>query len=302
MTSPPVRTLFRLRVLALLGALAIALTACGSDGGGGQPAVSGVATTVAPDGPTSIISLSPTATEILFAIGAGPQVVAVDNMSNYPAEAPVTELSGFTPNVESIAGYDPDLVVISYDPGDLVDGLEALGIPTVMQWAANSIEDTYSQIAELGDLTGQVEEATAVNESIRAGLAELSDDPVGAGMTYFHEIDNTLYSATSTTFVGQLYSLLGLENIADPADEAGFGWPQLSAEFILEADPDIIFLSDAAWGESAETVAARPGWDVLTAVVDGHVVPLDQDTSGRWGPRVVDFIESVKVAIEGFEG
>jgi len=257
---------------------------------------------VAPDGPTSIISLSPTATEILFAIGAGPQVVAVDNMSNYPAEAPVTELSGFTPNVESIAGYDPDLVVISYDPGDLVDGLEALGIPTVMQWAANSIEDTYSQIAELGDLTGQVEEATAVNESIRAGLAELSDDPVGAGMTYFHEIDNTLYSATSTTFVGQLYSLLGLENIADPADEAGFGWPQLSAEFILEADPDIIFLSDAAWGESAETVAARPGWDVLTAVVDGHVVPLDQDTSGRWGPRVVDFIESVKVAIEGFEG
>ena len=302
MTSPPVRTLFRLRVLALLGALAIALTACGSDGGGGQPAVSGVATTVAPDGPTSIISLSPTATEILFAIGAGPQVVAVDNMSNYPAEAPVTELSGFTPNVESIAGYDPDVVVISYDPGDLVDGLEALGIPTVMQWAANSIEDTYSQIAELGDLTGQVEEATAVNESIRAGLAELSDDPVGAGMTYFHEIDNTLYSATSTTFVGQLYSLLGLENIADPADEAGFGWPQLSAEFILEADPDIIFLSDAAWGESAETVAARPGWDVLTAVVDGHVVPMDQDTSGRWGPRVVDFIESVKVAIEGFEG
>ncbi|MBC8195624.1 MAG: ABC transporter substrate-binding protein [Acidimicrobiia bacterium] len=302
MTSPPVRTLFRLRVLALLGALAIALTACGSDGGGGQPAVSGVATTVAPDGPTAIISLSPTATEILFAIGAGRQVVAVDNMSNYPAEAPVTELSGFTPNVESIAGYDPDLVVISYDPGDLVDGLEALGIPTVMQWAANSIEDTYSQIAELGDLTGQVEEATAVNESIRAGLAELSDDPVGAGMTYFHEIDNTLYSATSTTFVGQLYALLGLENIADPADEAGFGWPQLSAEFILEADPDIIFLSDAAWGESAETVAARPGWDVLTAVVDGHVVPLDQDTSGRWGPRVVDFIESVKVAIEGFEG
>lgn len=302
MTSPPVRTLFRLRVLALLGALAIALTACGSDGGGGQPAVSGVATTVAPDGPTAIISLSPTATEILFAIGAGPQVVAVDNMSNYPAEAPVTELSGFTPNVESIAGYDPDLVVISYDPGDLVEGLEALGIPTVMQWAANSIEDTYSQIAELGDLTGQVEEAKAVNESIRAGLAELSDDPVGAGMTYFHEIDNTLYSATSTTFVGQLYSLLGLENIADPADEAGFGWPQLSAEFILEADPDIIFLSDAAWGESAETVAARPGWDVLTAVVDGHVVPLDQDTSGRWGPRVVDFIESVKAAIEGFEG
>ncbi|MDP7410170.1 MAG: ABC transporter substrate-binding protein [Acidimicrobiales bacterium] len=309
MASPPIRTLLRFRVLALLGALAIASTACGSDSGSGMSALSGIATTttasattVAPDGPVAIISLSPTATEILFAIGAGDQVVAVDNMSNYPADAPVSDLSGFTPNVEAIAGYGPDLVVISYDPGDLVEGLKALEIPTVMQWAANSIDDTYSQITELGDLTGHAAEAEAVSASIREGLAALAGDPVGTGMTYFHEIDNTLYSATSTTFVGQLYALLGLENIADPADEAGFGWPQLSAEFILEADPDIIFLTDAAWGESAETVAARPGWDVLTAVVGGHVVPIDQDTSGRWGPRVVDFIESVKAAIEGFEG
>jgi len=309
MASPPIRTLLRFRVLALLGALAIASTACGSDSGSGMSALSGIATTttasattVAPDGPVAIISLSPTATEILFAIGAGDQVVAVDNMSNYPADAPVSDLSGFTPNVEAIAGYGPDLVVISYDPGDLVEGLKALEIPTVIQWADNSIDDTYSQITELGDLTGHAAEAEAVSASIREGLAALAGDPVGTGMTYFHEIDNTLYSATSTTFVGQLYALLGLENIADPADEAGFGWPQLSAEFILEADPDIIFLTDAAWGESAETVAARPGWDVLTAVVGGHVVPIDQDTSGRWGPRVVDFIESVKAAIEGFEG
>jgi len=309
MASPPIRALLNLRLPVLLGVLAIASTACGSDTGSGESALSGVATTTVapttttvPDGPAAIISLSPTATEILFAIGAGDQVIAVDNMSSYPADAPVSELSGFTPNVEAIAGYEPDLVVISYDPGDLVEGLEALEIPTVMQWAANSIDDTYSQITELGQLTGHATEAAAVNASIRDGLAAFAGDPVGSGMTYFHEIDNTLYSATSTTFVGQLYALLGLENIADPADEAGFGWPQLSAEFILESDPDIIFLADAAWGESAETVAARPGWDVLTAVMDGHVVPVDQDTSGRWGPRVVDFIESVKAAIEGFEG
>ncbi|MBT3246452.1 MAG: ABC transporter substrate-binding protein [Actinobacteria bacterium] len=309
MASPPIRALLNLRLPVLLGVLAVASTACGSDTGSGESALSGVATTTVapttttvPDGPAAIISLSPTATEILFAIGAGDQVIAVDNMSSYPADAPVSELSGFTPNVEAIAGYEPDLVVISYDPGDLVEGLEALEIPTVMQWAANSIDDTYSQTTELGQLTGHATEAAAVNASIRDGLAAFAGDPVGSGMTYFHEIDNTLYSATSTTFVGQLYALLGLENIADPADEAGFGWPQLSAEFILESDPDIIFLADAAWGESAETVAARPGWDVLTAVMDGHVVPVDQDTSGRWGPRVVDFIESVKAAIEGFEG
>ena len=236
MASPPIRALLNLRLPVLLGVLAVASTACGSDTGSGESALSGVATTTVapttttvPDGPAAIISLSPTATEILFAIGAGDQVIAVDNMSSYPADAPVSELSGFTPNVEAIAGYEPDLVVISYDPGDLVEGLEALEIPTVMQWAANSIDDTYSQTTELGQLTGHATEAAAVNASIRDGLAAFAGDPVGSGMTYFHEIDNTLYSATSTTFVGQLYALLGLENIADPADEAGFGWPPLSA-------------------------------------------------------------------------
>ena len=191
MTSPPIRTLLRMRVLALLGVLVIASAACGTDSGGGDPALSGIATTTAapttttaPDGPSAIISLSPTATEILFAIGAGDQVVAVDNMSNYPADAPVSGLSGFTPNVEAIAGYEPDLVVISYDPGDLVEGLEALEIPTVMQWAANSIDDTYSQITELGQLTGHAAEAEAVNASIRDGLAAVAGDPVGSEMTY----------------------------------------------------------------------------------------------------------------------
>ncbi len=307
MTSPDTKAtvVARPRALAaaLMATLALLAGACGGDAGPAGRALSGApASADEPAGPSAIVSLSPTATEILFAIGAGDQVVAVDNMSNYPAEAPLSDLSGFTPNVEAIASYEPDLVVISYDPGDLVAGLDALEVPVVVQFAANTIDDTYSQIAELGALTGHADEAEAVNASIRADLEELAADPVGEGMTYFHEIDNTLYSATSTTFVGQLYSLLGLQNIADPADEAGFGWPQLSSEFILDTDPDIIFLADAAWGESAETVAARPGWDVLTAVVEGRVVAVDQETSGRWGPRVVDFVESVKAAVEGFDG
>ena len=93
-----------------------------------------------------------------------------------------------------------------------------------------------------------------------------------------------------------------MSNIADPAIEGGFGWPQLSAEFIIDADPDLIFLGDADWGESAETVAARPGWGSLTAVEKGRVIPVDTDTSGRWGPRVVDFLQSVRSAIEKILG
>ncbi len=257
--------------------------------------------TPAPVMPEAILSLSPTATEILFAVGAGGQVVAVDDQSTYPADAPMSALSGFTPNVEAIAGYDPDLVVISYDPGDLVVGLEALGIDVLMQGAANVIDDTYAQITELGALTGHVDGAEALNESIAEGLEELAEGQPGAGMTYFHEVDATLYSTTSTTFLGQLYALLGLENIADPADEDGWGYPQLSPEYVIDTDPDLIFLADAEWGESAETVAARPGWDTLSAVRAGNVFPLDE-TAGRWGPRIVDFLTTVNQAVEEASG
>ena len=290
----------------MLLALTLAAAGCGGDGGSSGGAVSGIATTTtttttAAPAPSSIVSLSATATEILFAIGAGDQVVAVDDQSTYPAEAPMSALSGFTPNVESIAGYDPDLVVISYDPGDLVVGLTALGIGVLIQGAANAIDDTYAQIAELGDMTGHADEAAALNESIADELAALAEGQPGAGLTYFHEIDATLYTATSSTFLGQLYAMLGLENIADPADEDGWGYPQLSPEYVIDVDPNLIFLADAEWGESAETVAARPGWDTMTAVQAGNVFPLDE-TAGRWGPRIVDFLATVKAAVEEATG
>ena len=287
-------------LIAFLGILCLISVSCSSDSSNGRVRVSGGSESIVVA--ERIISLSPTATEILFAIGAGEQVVAVDDQSNFPVEAPMTSLSGFTPNIESIAEYQPDLVVASYDPGDLVSGLEALEVKTVLQSAASSMEDTYAQINELGVLSGQEAEANELIETIRSDLSEIASKKVGEGLTYYHEIDNTFYSPTSKTFLGKLYSLLGLANIADPAIEGGFGWPQLSAEFIIDADPDLIFLGDADWGESAETVAARPGWGSLTAVEKDQVIPVDTDTSGRWGPRVVDFLRSVRSSIEEISG
>ena len=287
-------------LIAFLGILCLISVSCSSDSSNGQVPVSGGSESI--EVAERIISLSPTATEILFAIGAGEQVVAVDDQSNFPVEAPMTSLSGFTPNIESIAEYQPDLVVASYDPGDLVSGLEALEVKTVLQSAASSMEDTYAQINELGVLSGQEAEANELIETIRSDLSEIASKKVGEGLTYYHEIDNTFYSPTSKTFLGKLYSLLGLANIADPAIEGGFGWPQLSAEFIIDADTDLIFLGDADWGESAETVAARPGWGSLTAVEKDQVIPVDTDTSGRWGPRVVDFLRSVRSSIEEISG
>lgn len=254
--------------------------------------------------PDSIVSLSPVATEILFAIGAGDQVVAVDDQSDYPDEAPMTDLSGFTPNVEAILSYDPDLVLISYDPGDLVASLEAADVQVVTFDAAVTLDDTYHQVEATGVATGNEEQARQVSQSIRNELEEIfSEAPdVEEGTTYFHEIDANLYTVTSSTYFGQVYSMFGLENIADPADEDGSaaGYPQLSSEFVVGADPDLIFLADAELGESAETVAERPGWGVLTAVQEGHVYELDSALASRWGPRVTDFARSISDALEDY--
>ena len=281
-------------LIAFLGVLCLISVSCSSDSSNEQVSVSGGSESV--EAAERIISLSPTATEILFAIGAGEQVVAVDDQSNFPSNAPVTDLSGYTPNVEAIAAYDPDLVVTSYDPGDLVDGLNVLGIKPLIQSAAMTLEDTYSQIIELGELTGHSKEAEKLNKEIQSSVSSVT--PSGNGLTYYHEVDNTLYSTTSKTFLGQLYDLLGLVNIADPADEDGFGWPQLSSEFIVDTDPDLIFLADADLGESPQTVSSRPGWSSMQAVTEGRIIVLDTDIASRWGPRVVDFLEQVESAIE----
>lgn len=250
--------------------------------------------------PTAIMSLSATATEMLFAIGAGPHVVAVDEHSNYPADAPMTDLSGFTPNIEAIAGYNPDLVVYSYDPGDLGDQLETLGIPAHVVPDAATLDDTYSQIMDLGTLTGHVQEAAGLAERMSEEVSKLlADVPEREEpLTYFYELDDQLYTVTSQTFVGALFTMVGMENIADSRDPDGFGYPQLSAEVLVDADPDMIFLADTiCCGQNAETVAARDGWAEIEAVRTGQVVELDDDIASRWGPRIVDLLREIVDAV-----
>jgi iron complex transport system substrate-binding protein len=279
-------------VLALL--LALVLGACGSDGGETKSASAGA------DAPERIVSLSPTATEMLFAIGAGEQVEAVDDQSNHPADAPKTDLSGHTPNVEAIVGHDPDLVVLANDIGDVVAGLEAAGVETLLLPAAEKLEDTYAQIEQLGEATGHEEEAAAVVDEMKDEIEELASSVPKRDkrLTYFHELDPTLFSATSKTFLGEIYRLAGLENIADPADSDQSGYPQLSPEFVIQKNPDLVFLADTkCCQQSAETVAARPGWKELTAVREGRVVQLDDDIASRWGPRVVDLLRVVVDAV-----
>ncbi|HEX6338343.1 MAG TPA: ABC transporter substrate-binding protein [Jiangellaceae bacterium] len=305
-------------------ALVVLLTAaCGDDGTeSGGPAVAGP-TTEQPAGetfpvtvgsgelaveiaapPERIVSLSPSATEMLFAIGAGDLVVAADEYSYYPEEAPTTDLSGFTPNIEAIASYDPDLVVAQSDPGDLVSGLAEIGVPTLMHPAAATLDDTYTQIEQLGAATGHVGEAAALVAQMQAdidavvGSLPQRDEP----LTYYHELDPGYFSVSSDTFIGQLYGLLGMRSIADEAGDESGGYPQLSPEFIIEADPDVILLADAmCCGIDAAEVANRPGWEQLGAVQAERIIALDEDVASRWGPRVVEFLETLVADLAALE-
>lgn len=250
--------------------------------------------------PERIVSGSPTHTEILFAIGAGDRVVAVDTYSDHPAAvAGLPHLDAYNPSVEGFAALDPDLVVVTFDPNDLVGGLGTLGIPVLVLDAPDTLEGVYEQITLLGEATGTEEGAAAVVAGMRAEVTEIL-----AGLptplpeaTYYHELDPSYYSIGSDTFLGSLYTLLGLRSIADAA---GGGYPQLSAEFILAADPDFVFLGDASCcGQSPEVVATRPGWGDLSAVAAGRVLVVDESLSSRWGPRVVDLLRTLAAAVHG---
>ncbi|MGC8626844.1 MAG: ABC transporter substrate-binding protein [Acidimicrobiales bacterium] len=250
----------------------------------------------------AVVSLSPTATEMLYAIGAGPQVRAVDSYSDYPPNAPRTTLNGFDPNVEAIAKYHPDLVVVATDSAGFNTQMAALKIPVVYDPAPATLAQAYAQYTDLGIATGHSAQATREVSYIKAKIAHIvaTTRRVPRGTTYYYELDPTYYSITSATFIGRLLGLLGLRSIADSAKgiAASGGYPQLSAEFILKSNPTYIFLADTLCCKATPaSVAARPGWSTLSAVKDHRVVPLNDDIASRWGPRITVLLQDVANAI-----
>jgi iron complex transport system substrate-binding protein len=264
-------------------------------------AVAGAASPSSRANPQRIVSLSPTVTEDLFAIGAAKQVVAVDDQSDYPkaALAKRTRLSGFTPNAEAIAGYRPDLVVLSYDAKGIVAALRKLGLRVLQLDAPKTLDGAYAQIDELGSVTGHRAEAAALVRRMKTRIAGLVASVRSArGLTVYHELGPDLYSVTSKTFIGRIYTLFGLKNIADAVDSSGSGYPQLSAEYVVSADPDLIVLADTTCcGQTPATVAARPGWSELKAVRTSSIVRIDDSIASRWGPRIVNFARAVASAL-----
>lgn len=311
----------QLPAIVAAAALAAACAACSSSSagsssgsGGASAATAGFPVTISASGgkvhltsrPDAIVSLSPTATEMLYAIGAGSQVKAVDSDSDYPANAPITKLSAYQPNAEAIAAYKPDLVIISNNIDGITAKLTALSIPVLDLPAATNVSGVYSEFTQLGAATGHLARAQAEDSQLRASVRKIvaAEPRHSAPLTYFYELGtDPYYSVTDSTFIGSLLSLLGMKSIADTAKGAAAagGYPSLSAEYILKANPDYIILSDTgstAGGQDAATVSARPGWSIVTAVQDKHVIVLNADIASRWGPRIVQLLQTVAAGIK----
>jgi iron complex transport system substrate-binding protein len=311
----------RLPALAAAAALAVACAACGSSGSGSAGAGPAAASSAAagfpvtistasgavriPARPDAIVSLSPTATEMLYAIGAGSQVKAVDSDSDYPSRAPKTKLSAYAPNAEAIAGYKPDLVVISNNMDGIQKQLTALSIPVLYLPAAVTVANVYAEIDQLGSATGHLTQAQREVAALRSQISRIvaAEPRHSRPLTYYYEVGvDPYYSVTSSTFIGSLLSLLGMKSIADAAHGAAAagGYPSLSAEYILRANPDYIILADTGstgGGQDAATVDSRPGWSVLTAVKDKHIILLNADIASRWGPRIADLLQAVEADV-----
>lgn len=320
---------WRAPVLAVATALAAgaALAGCGSAGGtaagtapghtvGPVASSSFPVTVTASNGrvrikarPDRIVSLAATATEDLYAVGAGPQVVAVDPDSDYPPGVPVTKLSGLTPNLEAIAKYRPDLVISYQNANGLVSGLGKLGVPVLIEAPAVTLNGAYAQIDQIGQATGHYAQAERTVASMKTQIAA-SVRQAGSShpnLTYYWELTpNPYYSVTSSTFIGQIVGLFGLKDVANAANKASDGgYPELSQEYIVTAAPRIIFLADnqaADGGQTPAIVAARPGWSSIPAVKDHEVIGLNDDIASRWGPRLPQLVAEIAQAVERASG
>ena len=247
-----------------------------------------------------VVSLAPSNAEILFAVGAGSQVVGRDEFTNYPESAVALPSVGGSMgdyNFEQIVNLKPDLVLAAeINTPEQVKALENLGVTVYYLSNPTDIEGMYANLITVGKLTGKEPEATALVDSLKQRVAAVEDRVASttAKPKVFYELDGSEaakpWTAGAGTFIDILITMAGGENVAASMEGS---WGQFSQEALLVANPDFILLGDAAYGTTAEQVAARAGWETIQAVQVEQVLPFNDDTVSRPGPRLVDALEEL---------
>ncbi len=289
--------------LSLLAALILA--ACAPAAPKSAPAgltlTDGLGRTVTLASPAKrVVSLAPSNTEILFALGAGDQVVGVDALSDYPPQAKSLQSIGGSMgqySLETIAALKPDLVLAAeINSPELVASIEKLGLTVYYLPNPKTLEDLYTNIETVATLTGR--DPVKLTDSLKARVSAV-DEKIAKATTkpvVFYEIDATdpskPYTAGPGTFIDLLITRAGGQNVVTKAGITD-QYPQLSLEQLVATPPDLILLGDSLYGTTADTVKARPGWDALQAVTDGKIYPFDDNLLSRPGPRMVDGLEAL---------
>jgi iron complex transport system substrate-binding protein len=247
--------------------------------------------------PTRIVSIAPSNTEMLFALGLDERIVGVDSFSTYPPEAGQKPQVGsyLEPDLERVVAADPDLILATEAHlGTVLPELDALGLPTVVI-EPKDLDEVLSGMLLVGTIADTSPRAQQVVCELQARVDAVTDAVAGAPRPrVFFELSPDLYTAGPGSFVDDLIDRAGGVNVAAGAAEM---WPQMSAEAVVAADPEVVLLADHEAGVTAEQVAARPGWQGMSAVEQGRIVSLDSDLVARPGPRVVDGLEAIAAAL-----
>ena len=248
-----------------------------------------------------IVSLAPSNTEILFAVGAGKQVVGRDDLSDFPAETgSLPKIGGMDKyNTEQIVALKPDLVLAAeINSPELVNSLESLGLKVYYLSNPKTLEDMYTNLEIVSKLTGHEQETAALVESLKARAA-IVDEKIKSATSkpvVFYELDSTdpakPWTAGPGSFIDLLINRAGGVNLTSAAGIKD-AYPQVSVEQIVSTNPDMIILGDSMWGVTVESVGLRPGWEKLKAVSGKQVFPFDDNLVSRPGPRLVDGLEAL---------
>ena len=248
--------------------------------------------------PQRIVSLAPSNTEILFAVGAGSQVVGRDEFSDYPAEAASIQVIGGSfgeYNAEAIVALEPDLVLAAeINPPELVQQLEELGLTVYYLGNPTTLEEMYMNLETVASLTGH--DANELINSLKARVAAVDEKiaPLSSRIAVFYEIDATDPTKPWTygpgTFGDLLIERAGGYNVGNIASDP---YPQLSLEQVIAATPAVIILGDSLWGVTPESVKERPGWETIPAVQSDQIFSFDDNLVSRPGPRLVDGLEQL---------
>ena len=247
-----------------------------------------------------VVSLAPSNTEILFAIGADSQVVGRDEFSDYPEEAKSIDSVGGSMgqySAEAIVALKPDLVLAAeINTPELVKQLEDLGLTVYYLNNPTTLEGMYDNLVLVATLTGHVDEANTLVDSLKARVAAVDEKimPLSSGVSVFYEIDASDASKPYTygpgSFGDLLISRAGGFNVASTLKDA---YPQISLEQLVVANPSVIVLGDSMWGTTPESVKGRAGWETIAAVQNGQIYPFDDNLISRPGPRLVDGLEQL---------